>query len=131
MRIAISTDGDFVSSHFGRCPNFTIVEIESGEIVNKEVIANPGHHPGSLPEFFATMGVECVIAGGAGARAQGLFAEKQIQLILGVSGRVDDMLEKLSRGELKGGESLCQPGAGKGYGIDKTACEHPEGDDGS
>ena len=28
MKIAISTDGDFVSAHFGRCPSFTIVDIE-------------------------------------------------------------------------------------------------------
>ena len=30
MRIAISTDGSSVSGHFGRCPSFTIVDIEDG-----------------------------------------------------------------------------------------------------
>ena len=29
MRVAISTDGDFVSAHFGRCPSFTIIDIEN------------------------------------------------------------------------------------------------------
>jgi len=28
MKIAISTDAGFVSAHFGRCPSFTIAEIE-------------------------------------------------------------------------------------------------------
>jgi len=124
MKIAISTDGDFVSPHFGRCPNFTIVEVDNSKIISREVIANPGHHPGFLPEFFDNMGVNCIIAGGAGTRAQALFAEKQIQVIVGVSGRVDDVLEKLLKGELKGGESLCSHDAGKGHGMEKSECEH-------
>ena len=43
MRIAVSTDGDQVSAHFGRCPSFTIVEIEDGKVSKKEVVDNPGH----------------------------------------------------------------------------------------
>ena len=38
MKIAISTDGEYVSGHFGRCPSFTVVEIEENEIKNKEII---------------------------------------------------------------------------------------------
>ena len=51
MKVAISTEGDSVSAHFGRCPSFTIAEIEEGRIVSKEVIENPGHHPAYLPQF--------------------------------------------------------------------------------
>ena len=124
MKIAISTDGEYVSAHFGRCPHFTIVELDDGEIVNREIIPNPGHHPGFLPQFFAENGVSAIIAGGAGHRAQMLFEEKNIQLIVGISGTVEETLDKLCKGELKDGESLCRPGAGKSYGIDKTECEH-------
>ncbi|MFZ6017802.1 MAG: NifB/NifX family molybdenum-iron cluster-binding protein [Nitrospirota bacterium] len=46
MRVAISTDGNFVSEHFGRCPSFTIIEFNDGQIIKKEVIQNPGHQPG-------------------------------------------------------------------------------------
>lgn len=42
MRVAISTDGDYVSPHFGRCPSFTIVDIEDGKIIKKKAIQNPG-----------------------------------------------------------------------------------------
>ena len=127
MKVAISTDVNVVSAHFGRCPSFTVVEIDDkGNIVGQESIANPGHHPGFLPQFFAEKGVHCVIAGGAGQRAQALFAEKNIQLILGVTGQIDETIDKLIQGELKGGESLCTPGAGKGYGLDKTECDHSE-----
>ncbi|MFZ6017803.1 MAG: NifB/NifX family molybdenum-iron cluster-binding protein [Nitrospirota bacterium] len=55
-----------------------------------------------------------------GPRAQGLFAEAGIQTILGASGRINKVIEKLQKDTLKGGESLCKPGAGKGYGLDKT-----------
>ena len=126
MKVAISTDSGYVSAHFGRCPEFTVVEIEDGKIVNRETIPNPGHHPGFLPEFFAGKGVDAVIAGGAGQRAQMLFAQKNIQLILGVSDTIDETLDLMCKGQLKGGESLCRPGAGKGYGLDKTECDHPE-----
>jgi len=124
MKIAISTDNNYVSAHFGRCPEFTVLEIENGEIISQKVIPNPGHQPGFLPEFFAQQGIEAMIAGGGGRRAQMLFEEKNIQFILGVTGKIDEVIAKLCRGELEGGESLCQPGAGKGYGIEKGECDH-------
>lgn len=127
MKVAISTDSGQVSAHFGRCPEFTILEIEDGKISTKKVIPNPGHHPGFLPEYFEQMGIEAVIAGG-GTRAQMLFADKNIQFILGVTGKIDDVIDKLCKGELEGGESLCSPGAGKGYGVEKDECDHEDHD---
>jgi predicted Fe-Mo cluster-binding NifX family protein len=125
MRIAISTDGDFVSAHFGRCPSFTIVDIRDRKIARKEVVRNPGHQPGFIPQFLHQRGVECIVAGGMGMRAQGFFAEAGIQTILGASGRINDVIEKLKRGTLESGESLCKPGSGKGYGVEKEVCDHP------
>ncbi|MFZ5517201.1 MAG: NifB/NifX family molybdenum-iron cluster-binding protein [Candidatus Zhuqueibacterota bacterium] len=124
MKVAISTDSGHVSAHFGRCPEFTICTIEDGKVVRKEIIANPGHQPGFLPQFFGDQGVHVVIAGGAGQRAQSLFTEKNIQLILGAVGTIDQVLNELCQGTLVGGESLCQPGVGKGYGVEKDECDH-------
>ncbi len=125
MRIAISTDGDFVSAHFGRCPSFTIVDIENDKVTRREVVDNPGHQPGFIPQFLHEKGVKCIIAGGMGMRATGFFNELEIQAIVGISGKIDEVIEKLQKGTLEGGESLCKPGSGKGYGIEKTACDHP------
>ncbi len=124
MKIAISTDGENVSPHFGRCPCFTIIEIENGKLLGKEVVDNPGHHPGYLPQFFSDMKVKCIVAGGIGRRATGFFNEIGIETIIGVSGKVDDVINKILKGELKGGESFCIPGAGRGYGIEKDECDH-------
>ncbi|KUK99371.1 MAG: Dinitrogenase iron-molybdenum cofactor biosynthesis protein [Parcubacteria bacterium 32_520] len=126
MKIAISTETGFVSAHFGRCPTFTIAEIEKGKILKVEEINNPGHHPGFLPDVLAERGVNYIICGGMGNRAQMLFAEKEINPIIGVTGKIDEIIEKFARGKLKGGESLCKPGAGKGYGLEKEECEHPD-----
>ena len=129
MRVAISTDGDYVSMHFGRCPSFTIVDVENDKIVKKEIVDNPGHQPGFIPQFLHEKGVKCIVAGGMGMRATGFFDEFGIQAIVGVSGKIDDVIKKLEKGTLEGGESLCRPGAGKGYGLDKTQCDHPDKDD--
>ncbi len=124
MKIAISTDSGQVSGHFGRCPEFSIVEIESGKIINRKVVANPGHVPGALPRFLSERGVSVIIAGGMGPRAQGFFQELGIEPVAGVSGPVDEVIRQFLAGSLRGGESLCQPGAGRDYGLDKNECDH-------
>jgi len=129
MKAAISTDGSFVSAHFGRCPSFTLIDIEEGKITRKDIIDNPGHQPGAIPQFLHQKGVECIICGGMGQRAIRFFDEFGIQAIVGINGKVDEVIEKLIKGELEGGESLCKPGAGKGYGLDKEECDHSNQDE--
>ena len=124
MKIAIATDGEHISSHFGRCPSFTVIEIDGEKIVHREILENPGHHPGYLPQFFHERGIGCIIAGGMGGKAMGLFNQFNIDIITGVSGRVEQIIDQMAKGSLQGGESLCQPGAGKGYGLDKSVCDH-------
>jgi predicted Fe-Mo cluster-binding NifX family protein len=124
MRIAISSDGDYVSAHFGRCPVFTLVDIDNGEIIKKAEVSNPGHEPGAIPQFLHQKGVECIIAGGMGMRAMSFFEGYGIKTVMGISGKIEEVLDQLKNGALEGGESLCNPGAGKGYGLDKTTCDH-------
>jgi predicted Fe-Mo cluster-binding NifX family protein len=126
MKIAISTDAGSVSAHFGRCPHYTVVEIENGNVLAREEISNPGHQPGFIPQFLKEQGVHCIVAGGMGRRATTLFDELGMQTILGVRGGIDNVIGQLSRGELEGGESLCSPGGGKGYGVEKDSCDHED-----
>jgi predicted Fe-Mo cluster-binding NifX family protein len=110
MKIAVSTESGDVSAHFGRCPSYTLVEIEDGKVVQRKEVPNPGHQPGFLPAYLSQMGVNAIIAGGMGPRAQGLFAEKNIRTIIGVQGTVDEVIEKFLRQELEAGPSLCDHG---------------------
>ena len=102
MKIAVSSGTENgleaeVSSHFGRCPYFTIVEIENGDVKNFEVVKNPffeSHgQPGELPEFIKNLGVEIVVAGGIGQRAIIYFEKLGIKTITGVSGKIKDILK--------------------------------------
>ena len=70
--------------------------------------------------------MDYIIAGGMGGRAFELFSQHKIEPILGISGKVEDTITQLLNGSLQGGDSLCKPGQGKGYGLDKTECDHEE-----
>jgi predicted Fe-Mo cluster-binding NifX family protein len=107
MKVAISTDQGYVSAHFGRCQSYTIVVIKEGQILGRAEIPNPGHQPGFLPEYLSEKGVNCIIAGGMGPRAQGLFAQKNIETIIGVQGAVDEIIDKFIKQELEAGDDLC------------------------
>jgi predicted Fe-Mo cluster-binding NifX family protein len=126
LKIAISTDSGMVSPHFGRAPEFTIIEIENNKLIGQKVLPNPGHSTGSIPRFINEQGAECMITGGMGHRAMQFFGDYGIDIIVGVTGKIDEVIKKILDGTLEGGESLCNPRGGKGYGIDKV---HTEEDD--
>ena len=123
MKIAISTDSVNVCAHFGRAPEFTFVTIDDDQIIEKKVLQNPGHSVGSIPQFINQQGATWMIAGGMGHRAQTFFNQYGIEVIVGVSGKIDDVIKKILDGTLEGGESLCSPGGGKGYGVEKIHTE--------
>ncbi len=87
MKIAITTDGEHVAAHFGRCPAFTLIDIDANKITAREVIDNPGHQPGFIPRFLYDRGVRCIITGGMGARAVELFRELEMEAIAGIDGK--------------------------------------------
>ena len=107
MKVAVSTDSGQVAAHFGRCGEYTLAEIADGKVGKVEVIPNPGHEPGFLPRFLAEKGVKAIICGGMGPRAQGLFAEQEIETWMGASGPVDAVLSDFAQGRLARGASTC------------------------
>jgi len=124
-RLAIATEGENVAQHFGRCQAYTIVDIVNGKEVNNTVTASPGHQPGFLPRFLGEKGVNCVIAGGMGPRAQNLFIEQGIFPVIGVTGTVKDAVKDFLSGNLAIGESLCQQGQpGHNHGCEGHDHEH-------
>ncbi|MBD3253837.1 MAG: dinitrogenase iron-molybdenum cofactor [Candidatus Lokiarchaeota archaeon] len=127
-KIAISTNAGQVYAHFGRAPEFTFVTIdeENKKLISKEVFPNPGHSVGSIPQFVNSKGADYMIAGGMGHRAVNFFNQFGIEVIVGVTGSVQSVIQKILDGTLEGGESLCAPGAGKGSGVEKI---HTEADD--
>ena len=107
MRIAIATQNGHVAAHFGRCPQYTIVDLGAEGETQRRTVENPGHEPGRIPQFLNDHGAELVIAGGMGPRAQQLFDSFGIDHIVGVQLSVDDAVAGCIDGSLNGGESLC------------------------
>jgi predicted Fe-Mo cluster-binding NifX family protein len=124
LKIAIPVENGRVAEHFGRCPKFVVVDISDGKIKGRKNIDNPGHNPGLLPDYFNSINIDTVITGGMGIRARELFQQKKINVMVGIGGKIDDVIKDLLNNALDEGESPCIPGSGKGYGLEKSECDH-------
>ena len=110
MRIAIPVTEGKVSAHFGHCEQFAIVDADpdTKKVTNTEMFTPPAHEPGVLPKWLSGLCVDLIIAGGMGQRAQQLFAQNNIDVIVGA---VDDAPQELAlqyiTGQLKTGQNIC------------------------
>lgn len=107
-KIAIPTTGGVLSAHFGHCQKFAIYDIEKNTITNEQFVTPPPHEPGSHPAFLRELGCDAIIAGGMGQRAQTLFAQNNIEVIIGLrSDNLKGLVEEYIAGNLESGENLC------------------------
>ena len=106
-KIAVASENEMVTEHFGHCINFNIFEAEDKKIVRSNSIQNPGHKPGFLPNFLNDMGVNVIISGGMGAGAIDIFNEKNIEVVVGASGKADAAANAYLEGTLKSTGSVC------------------------
>ncbi len=85
MRIAVPVVEGSLSTHFGHCDFFALIDVdpESRTILGREDVAAPPHQPGLLPGWLAERGANVVIAGGMGGRALELFNARGISVVLG------------------------------------------------
>jgi len=112
MRIAIATDQDFVSSHFGCAPACTIVEIEGDRIRETFIIPNPGCRHEYWGELFCRKSIKTVIAGNMGSHAKAVLRGCGIDLLLGVEGRLEDVVRRFLAGELRPNPTLGEAASG-------------------
>ena len=110
MKVAVAKEGDMVSAHFGHCLEYAVFTIENKKIARKEILESPGHEPGKLPVFLAGHKVTHVLAGGMGPRAVDLFCENNIEVYLGVQGRIEQVIQDFIAGKITPGESSCTHG---------------------
>ncbi len=108
MKIIISSDSSrklesSVSHHFGRCPYFTVVDVEGSDIISVESIENPyfkAHSPGQVPEFIRNLGANAMLAGGMGRRAISIFENFGISCSTGVTDSVKSAVDNYIKGIL-------------------------------
>ena len=107
MKIAVASDNGMVTGHFGHCESFMIYDTVDNQIVKREVVANPGHKPGFLPNYLNDMGVNVIISGGMGGGAVDIFNEKNIEVIVGATGKAEDSANSYLKGMLQSTGSVC------------------------
>lgn len=110
MRIAIPLAGDKLSPHFGHCERFALVDVDAPvrRVLRQEDVEAPPHEPGLLPSWLAQRGVTAVLAGGMGQRAQDLFAQQGIVVVVGVPSETPKRLvAQYLTGTLRAGDNVC------------------------
>lgn len=110
MRFAIPLAEGKLAIHFGHCASFALVDVDPvcKTILQRQDVDAPPHQPGLLPPWLAERGVNRIIAGGMGHRAQELFATQGIEITVGAP---VDTPEKLVTaflgGSLQVGNNAC------------------------
>ncbi len=109
MRFAVPTYQGKLCAHFGHCEAFAIIDTDNNGNIIKEVFENPPpHEPGVLPRWLSEKGVNCVIAGGMGSRAQQLFTQQGVKVVTGAQGEYPrDVVEQYLKGTLQTGANTC------------------------
>jgi len=110
MKIAIPLADGKLTAHFGHCGQFAIVDVDrESKIIKEQVVLDPPpHEPGVLPAWLAEQGVNVIIAGGMGQRAQMLFTDKGIDVVVGAPVDTPEALvSDYLAGTLQVGDNVC------------------------
>ena len=84
MKIAIPMAGGRLCMHFGHCEQFALVDVDEigGKLTNTTLVTPPPHEPGLLPRWLHEQGATVIIAGGMGQRAQQLFSQSGVKVVV-------------------------------------------------
>ena len=110
MRYAIPVSDGVISQHFGHCEQFALIDVDEEKkiIVNKKIVPSPGHQPGLLPVWLAEQAASVIIASGMGSRAQSLFQQNNIKVIIGtLESDPEKAVQSYLNGKLDIGDNIC------------------------
>jgi len=83
MKIAVPTVDGVLCMHFGHSEKFALVDVDGEEAKGVQFLTPPAHAPGVLPKWLHEQGANVIIASGMGSRAQMLFKENDIDVLVG------------------------------------------------
>lgn len=107
MKIAVTTQGNQVFQHFGKCPAFSLFSIENGEIKEKTIIDASQNGHSALAGFLKDSGVDVVICGGIGGGAKQMLSSTGIKLISGIEGNIEEAVNAYLSGNLSDMGGAC------------------------
>jgi len=106
MKIAVSSSGknldSLIDPRFGRCAYFLLVETDdmSFEVFDNQSIASGGGAGIQSAQFISSKGAKAVITGNCGPNAVKTLDAGGIEVFLGNTGIVREVLQKFKNGEL-------------------------------
>ena len=103
-----TSDKITIDAHFGRSGGFALYTVKNNEMVSVIHITPPPHAPGVIPKFLKEHHVDVVITKNMGEKAVQHFADSNIDIILGASGRIDVNLNEYLGGFLSSKEAYCK-----------------------
>ncbi|MFW5836523.1 MAG: iron-sulfur cluster carrier protein MrpORP [Desulfovibrionaceae bacterium] len=109
-RIAVPVAQGKLCMHFGHCEQFAMVDVNMDDktIAGVNLETPPPHEPGVLPAWCADMGVNLVLAGGMGSRAQSLFTDRGVKVLVGAPAEEPEaVVRKFLDGSLQLGANTC------------------------
>ena len=110
MKIAIPLADGRLCMHFGHCEQFALVEVDevTKKIDKTELLTPPPHEPGLFPRWLGEQGANVIIAGGMGMRAQQLFTQNGITVVVGASvDTPEQLVSAYLDGSLQTGDNIC------------------------
>ena len=110
MRIAIPVSDGKLCMHFGHCEQFALIDADekTKKVTGMQMLTPPPHEPGVLPRWLHQQGANVIIAGGMGQRAQTLFTENGIKVVVGAPAETPEQLvTQYLAGTLASGANVC------------------------
>ena len=110
MKIAVPVAEGKLCMHFGHCEQFALLDVDekAKKVTGKRMLTPPPHEPGVLPRWLHQEGANVIIAGGMGQRAQSLFAENGIKVVVGApAGEPEQLAAQYIAGTLASGANVC------------------------
>jgi ATP-binding protein involved in chromosome partitioning len=110
MKIAVPVADGVLCPHFGHCEQFIVVNVDEANatVDGSQAHTPPPHEPGVLPRWLKELGVDVVIAGGMGGRAQGLFTQSGVKVVTGAPVLpAESLVKQYLDGSLSTGPNAC------------------------
>jgi ATP-binding protein involved in chromosome partitioning len=110
MKIAIPLADGRLCAHFGHCQQFALLDVDeqTGKATDQKLLTPPPHEPGVLPRWLHEQGANVIIAGGMGQRAQQIFEQNGIKVVIGApSHGPEQLVADYCAGTLTSGANLC------------------------
>ncbi len=123
MKICITSQGETMNAaidpRFGRCQYFIIADTDNSafEAIKNPNIESMGGAGIQSGQFVAIKQAKAVITGNVGPNAFQALQAANVDVIIGVSGTVEEAIEKYKKGDLKPAEG---PSVNSKFGVPPT-----------